>query len=304
MQIGNYRVIRTLASGEVTETFLVSADGPGGSGAPRVLKRVLAAVAGQEDLVATFRAEAQRAARLDHPNVVRVVDAGEADGRPFLVTEYVDGPTVRRLLQWAAAQRLPLPPGLCAKLVSLAAEGLAYAHAVLDVEGQGPFQEGVDPRDVRPENVWVSREGVVKVGDFGMTRSEAQDLRTRASRLEHKLPYLSLAYVQGQPQVVGDAVYALGMMLYELLTGRYPFDATDTVALFKAILSESFVPAVERRLDLPEALQRILERALTKDREQRYADCRAFQADLERFILSLDEPVGPDALARWAAAVT
>ncbi|NOK09362.1 hypothetical protein [Corallococcus exercitus] len=99
-------------------------------------------------------------------------------------------------------------------------------------------------------------------------------------------------------------MYALGMMLYELLTGRYPFDATGMVAIFIAILSEPFVPAVERRPDLPEALRHILDRALAKDRTVRYRTRLEFQADLARFLRSLGEPVGPDVLARWAAAVS
>ncbi|WP_158627426.1 serine/threonine-protein kinase [Corallococcus sp. AB045] len=292
MQIGKYLLIRKLAEGEVVETFLAQ-----DAGGPWELQRVLPAVLGQEALVETFLAESERASRLDHPNVERVLDFGKA----FRVMEPTGGPSLRQLLDAATAQGAALPPGVCARIVSFAATGLAYVHSLTDGATGAPL-EWVHS-DVRPGTVRVSHEGVVKVSDFGIAKAAARDLRTRLTPVD-ALAYKPPEQFQGQsPDVRGD-VYGLGMVLYELLTGLRPFAGADLVGALKAIRSASYVPAVERRPDLPEMMQRILERALATERAKRYPDCLAFQADLERFMRSLDGPVGTDVLARWVARVS
>ncbi|WP_158627529.1 serine/threonine-protein kinase [Corallococcus sp. AB038B] len=292
MQIGKYRLIQKLAEGEVVESFLAE-DARG----PCELQRVLPSVVGQEGLVEAFLAGSERASRLDHPNVERVLDFGRADGNVFRVMERMGGPSLRQLLDATTAQGAALPPGVCARIVSFAATGLAYVHALT-----GASQEWVH-NDVRPGTVRVSREGVVKVSDFGIAKAAARDLRTRLTPVD-ALAYKPPEQFQGQsPDLRGD-VYGLGMVLYELLTGLRPFVGQDLVGALKAIRSASYVPAVERRPDLPESMQRILERALATDPVERYPDCGALQADLERFMSALDEPVSADALARWVARVT
>ncbi|RKH69676.1 serine/threonine-protein kinase [Corallococcus aberystwythensis] len=289
MQIGKYRLIRKLVEGEVVETFLAEA---ADSGRAWEVQRVLPAIRVREELVEASLADAERASRLDHPNVQRVVDFGHVDGTLFRVMEPGGGPTLRQLIQVSTEQGAPLPPGVCAAIVGFAARGLAYVHTSLEwVHG-----------DVKPGTVRVSREGVVKVVDFGIAKLRVHDLRTRLTPVD-ALAYRPPEQFQGQaPDVSGD-VYGLGMVLYELLTGLRPFAATDLVGTLEAIRSASYVPAVARRPDLPEAMQRILERALAKDPAERYPDCQSLQADLERFTLSLGEPVGLDALARWVARV-
>lgn len=296
MQIGKYRLIQKLAEGEVVETFLAE-----DAGGPWELQRVLPVLAVQDELVETFLAESERASRLDHPNVERVLDFGRVDGNAFRVVAPMGGPSLSQLLDVTTVQGGLLPPGVCARIVSFAAAGLAYVHALMDGVTGAPL--GWVHGDVKPGTVRMSHEGVVKVSDFGIGSVAVLDLRTRARPVDvvvYKPPEL----LQGQfPDVRGD-VYGLGMVLYELLTGRRPFAEAGVLGMVEAIRTDSYVPAVERRQDVPEALQRILERALAKDRAQRYPDCLVFQADLERFMRSLDEPVGTDVLARWVARVT
>ncbi|RKH15268.1 serine/threonine protein kinase [Corallococcus sp. CA041A] len=296
MQIGKYRFIQKLSEGERVETFLAE-DARG----PCELQRVLPELTRRPELVKTFLSEAENASCLVHPNVQRVLDFGTEDGNAFRVTEPIDGPSLHSLIQALAAQGAPLPLGVCAGLVAQAAMGLAYVHALTDGATGMPLEWA--HRDVRPGTVRVSREGVVKVSDFGIAKLAVHDLRTRLTpvdALAYKPPEL---FQRQSPDLRGD-VYGLGMVLYELLTGLRPFAGQDLVGALQAIRSASYVPAVERRPDLPEAMQRILERALATDPVERYPDCLAFHADLERFMSSLDEPVGPDVLARWVARVT
>ena len=302
MQLGKYQLVRKLASGGMAEVFLVKAAGPRGFEKTLVLKRILPHLAEDEAFVEMFLGEAKLAAQLDHPNVVQIFDFGEADGSYFLAMEYIDGPTLRRLIKQSVAQQAPLPVAVCAKLVASAAEGLAFAHELTDAETGAPL--GLIHRDISPENILVSRQGAVKVVDFGIAKVAGQSHRTQTGVVKGKVAYMPPEQLQAKAMDARVDVYALGMVLYELLTGRRPFEATTDVSMMQAILFESFVPAVERRVDLPVALQRILERALAKDREQRYPDCRAFQSDLERFVLSLGEPVGAYQIARLVAQLT
>ncbi|QAT86809.1 serine/threonine protein kinase [Corallococcus coralloides] len=299
MQLGKYQLVRKLASGGMAEVFLAKAAGPRGFEKTLVLKRILPHLAEDDAFVEMFLGEAQLAARLDHPNVVQIFDFGEVDGSYFLAMEYIDGPTLRRLVKRSTELKQPLPPGACAKMVAAAAEGLAFAHELSDPETGAPL--GLVHRDISPENVLVSRQGAVKVVDFGIAKVAGQSHRTATGVVKGKVAYMPPEQLQARPMDGRVDVYALGIVLYELLTGRRPFDATTDVSMMQAILFEPFVPAVQRRPDLPEAMQRILERALAKDREQRYPDCRAFQADLERFVLSLGEPVGAYQIARLVA---
>ncbi|WP_253909187.1 serine/threonine-protein kinase, partial [Corallococcus exiguus] len=301
MQLGKYQLVRKLASGGMAEVFLAKAAGPRGFEKTLVLKRILPHLAEDEAFVEMFLGEAQLAARLDHPNVVQIFDFGEVDGSYFLAMEYIDGPTLRRLVKRSTELKQPLPAGLCAKMVAAAAEGLAFAHELSDPETGAPL--GLVHRDISPENVLVSRQGAVKVVDFGIAKVAGQSHRTATGVVKGKIAYMPPEQLQAKAMDGRVDVYALGIVLYELLTGRRPFDATTDVSMMQAILFEPFVPAVQRRPDLPEAMQRILERALAKDREQRYPDCRAFQSDLERFVLSLGEPVGAYQIARLVAQV-
>ncbi|MGE6762563.1 protein kinase domain-containing protein [Corallococcus interemptor] len=301
MQLGKYQLVRKLATGGMAEVFLAKAAGPRGFEKTLVLKRILPHLAEDEAFVEMFLGEAQLAARLDHPNVVQIFDFGEVDGSYFLAMEYIDGPTLRRLIKRSTELKQPLSPAVCAKMVASAAEGLAFAHELTDPETGAPL--GLVHRDISPENVLVSRQGAVKVVDFGIAKVAGQSHRTATGVVKGKIAYMPPEQLQAKAMDGRVDVYALGIVLYELLTGKRPFDATTDVSMMQAILFEPFVPALKRRPDLPEAMQRILERALAKDREQRYPDCRAFQADLERFVLSLGEPMGAYQIARLVAQV-
>ncbi|WP_047862903.1 serine/threonine-protein kinase [Archangium gephyra] len=273
----------------MAEVFLAKAAGPMGFEKTLVVKRILPELAAEPDFVQMFLSEAKLVARLTHPNIVQIFDFGESEGTYFLAMEYIDGPSLRTLIKRAAAQEQPLPPAVCARIISLACDGLAFAHDFTDPE-TGEAQ-GLIHRDVSPDNILLSRQGAVKVVDFGIAKATGQSHKTESGVVKGKLPYMPPEQLRAKPLDRRADVYALGVVFYELLTGQRPYASESEAGLMQAILFEPHVPAAELREDLPFPLRRILNKVLAKDRDQRYADCHAFQADLEKFIVSAGKPV-------------
>ncbi len=300
--VGKYQLVNKLATGGMAEVFLAKAAGPMGFEKTLVLKQILPHLAEDPQFVEMFLGEAKLAAQLNHPNIVQIFDFGESEGAYYLAMEYIDGPNLRLLSKRARAAGVPLPPTYCAKIIASACEGLAFAHEFLDPDSGEPL--GLIHRDISPDNILLSRQGAVKVVDFGIAKAANQSHKTQTGLIKGKIAYMPPEQLQARPLDQRVDVYALGVVLYELLTGQKPFDATTDVSMMQAILFEPLVPAVSRRPDLPHAMTQILDRALSKVREQRYPDCRAFQADLEHFIHSTGEPVGAYQLSRLVAQLS
>jgi serine/threonine-protein kinase len=302
MHVGKYQLVSKLATGGMAEVYLAKSAGPMGFEKTLVLKRILPHLAEDEQFVEMFLGEAKLAAQLEHPNIVQIFDFGEAEGTYYLAMEYIDGPNLRILSKRARAAGVALPPAACAKIIASACEGLAFAHDFTDRTTGEPLE--LIHRDISPDNILLSRQGAVKVVDFGIAKAANQSHKTQSGVIKGKIAYMPPEQLQARPLDRRVDVYALGVVLYELLTGHKPFDATTDVSMMQAILFEPFVPAVSRRPELPRPLVDILDKALSKVREHRYPDCRAFQTDLERFILSAGEPVGAYQLSRLMAQMS
>jgi eukaryotic-like serine/threonine-protein kinase len=267
-----------------------------------VLKRILPHLATEPTFVDMFLSEARLAAQLNHPNIVNIFDFGEAEGTYFLAMEYIDGPNLREMIRRASGVSLSLPIAFCARVICAACEGLAFAHDFKDPATNLPMN--IVHRDISPDNLLLSRQGAVKVVDFGIAKAAGQSPHTQTGVLKGKLAYMSPEQLRNEPLDRRADVYALGVVLYELLTGLKPFMATSEAGMVQAILFELQVPAIQRRPDVPEGLQRILAKALAKERERRYPDCASFQADLEEFLLSTGKPMGAAQIALLVAMMT
>ncbi|WP_409014813.1 protein kinase domain-containing protein [Archangium sp.] len=295
--MGKYQLVSKLAQGGMAEVFLAKVAGPRGFEKTLVLKRILPHLAEDSQFVEMFFTEARVAAQLNHPHIVQIFDFGQSEGSYYLAMEFIDGPDLRTLLARATQAGLSLPPAFCAKLVSAACEALAFAHDFVEPD-TGRHLELIH-RDISPDNLLLSRQGALKVVDFGIAKATNQSHKTKTGLIKGKLAYMPVEQLQGQHVDRRADVYALGVVLYELLTGKYPFEATTDVGIMQAVLFEPRVPAASRRPELPQALSDILDKALAKEREQRYPDCISFQADLERFILSTGQSMGARELAQW-----
>lgn len=280
--LGKYTLVRKLATGGMAEVFLARAEGPGGFAKKCVVKRILPHFNDDPRFIEMFLGEARLAAELNHPNLVQIFDFGQDHGQYFLAMEYIDGPNLRVLNRSARAEFGPLAFPLAARIICLAAEGLHYAHELRNEQGE--FLNLVH-RDISPDNILVSRNGAVKVVDFGIAKATTQPHLTKSGMIKGKMAYMPPEQLAREPLDRRADLFALGIVLYELITGGMPFDATSEVSIIQALMS---VKPLERatvfRPDCPPALEAIVMRCLEKDRERRYPSCVELQADLEAFI--------------------
>jgi len=292
--LGKYRLIRKLATGGMAEVFLAKSEGPMGFEKLLVIKRIHPILAEDPKFVEMFLAEAKVAARLNHPAIVQIYDFGQDQDSYYLAMEYIDGPTLRLLIGRAVETDYKVPFTTAAKLVSQACEGLHHAHEFRDPETSAWL--GVVHRDVSPENILVSRFGAVKVVDFGIAK--AMKANDRTASIRGKYAYMAPEQLRGKGFDRRVDIYGLGVVLYEMVTGKKPFDAVGEVATMHAILKEPIIPLRRRRPDAPAALEQIVERCLEKDPAYRYETCQALQSDLEEFVLHSGAPVTPVHLSR------
>jgi serine/threonine-protein kinase len=213
-----------------------------------------------------FRSEARAVARLSHPNIVTVIDRGDDNGRQYIVFEHVDGENLKELVQRTG--RLPVRRAV--ELALAVADGLAFAH-----------QEGLVHRDVKPQNVLLSREGEVKVTDFGIARSlEVERGVTQTGTVLGTGEYLAPEQASGKPVSPATDVYALGVVLWEMLAGEVPFDGENFVAVALRHVNEPPPSLREVRTDVSPRLAAVVERALAKDPAQRFPSMAALAKEL------------------------
>jgi eukaryotic-like serine/threonine-protein kinase len=231
--------------------------------AVKVLHRSLA---GDPAFVDRFRREARAAAGLAHPNIVAVYDWGAVDGIYYMVMEYVRGPSVRHLLN----ERGRLEPAQAVEILRQSLLALGHAH-----------HEGFVHRDMKPENLLVTREGVVKVADFGLARAYADGRVTQAGAVTGTVQYLAPEQIRGEPADPRSDLYSLGIVAYELLTGKLPFTGETAMAVAYKHLSDR-VPAPSASVaDLPAELDGFVASATDRDRELRPESADAMRMDLD-----------------------
>jgi tRNA A-37 threonylcarbamoyl transferase component Bud32 len=214
-----------------------------------------------------FFNEARLAGLLDHPNILAVHDAGEEDGVPYLVMDFVDG--ARTLKEFCGHERL-LPVRGVVEILFKCARALEYAHRM-----------GVVHRDIKPSNILLTRDGDVKIADFGIAQ-RAQSDTTQVLGMVGSPRYMSPEQAL-EGEITGQSdIYSLGVVMFELLTGRPPFHGENLSRLIQAILNDPPPRPRELRADVPEALEAIILKALAKDRAERYASGGDLAADLAR----------------------
>src|SRR2546421_18815 len=223
-------------------------------------------VATDSDQLERFRREARAVAQLSNPHIVGVIDAGEDDGRPYIVLEYVEGETLKDRIRRMG--RLPI------------AEAVAYAIEIARALGAAHARHIIH-RDVKPQNVLIDEEGSAKVTDFGIARTLEEDGLTADGRVLGTTDYVSPEQALGQPVTGQSDLYSLGIVLYEMLTGEVPFTGENQVAVAMKHVREE-VPDVQiKRPEVSAALAAVVDTATAKRQENRYADDAEFISDLE-----------------------
>nr|MDQ6914677.1 protein kinase [Actinomycetota bacterium] len=294
---GRYSILSRLGSGGMADVYCAQDLQLGRKVALKLLYRRFAE---DEQFVERFKREASAAAGLQHPNVVGVYDRGEFDGTYYIAMEYLEGRSLKQIVQ----DEGPLAPERAIELVVQILRAARFAH-----------QRGVIHRDLKPHNVIVDEEGRVKVTDFGIARAGASDM-TETGSIMGTAQYLSPEQAQGHAVSAQSDLYAIGIVLYELLTGRVPFDGDSPVTIALKQVSELPVPPSAYNAAIPPELDALVLRALEKDPARRFTDAEEMSGALEELRARLvaipagqstaafgavggppDEPTGPTALA-------
>jgi len=260
-----YEIQRELAQGGMAEVYLAHDQL---LNRPVALKALFPEYAREPSFVERFRREAQAAANLNHPNIVAIYDWGQEDGTYFIVMEYVEGRSLRDLIRSEA----PIDPSQAAEITAEIASALGFAH-----------RNGVVHRDVKPGNVLLTQTGTVKVTDFGIARAGASDGLTQTGSVMGTATYFSPEQAQGLPVDGRSDVYALGVVLYEMVTGVAPFTADSPVSVAYKHVRETAVLPTERNPETPPDLELIIMTALQKDAGNRYQTADDMRADILRF---------------------
>jgi serine/threonine-protein kinase len=277
--LGNYEVVRKLATGGMGEVFLAHQTGPVDFRRPVVLKRLHPRFTSNPQFVAMFLNEAQIAANLAHPNIVHIYELFQEGNGYVIAMEYVRGGTVLSLLRAFESRGLRgLPLGPVVRIATSVCDALYYAYNEPDADG---VPRHVIHRDVSPSNVLVGYDGQVKLADFGIAKALADESATQATTIKGKYGYLTPEQIKCQPLDQRSDVFSLGTMLWEMSVGRTLFQRESEMQMLYAILEERIPRPSEHVEDYPPDLERVVMQALARSRDERYPDAHALAEDLQ-----------------------
>jgi serine/threonine-protein kinase len=241
------------------------------------LKMILAAAHTDAQQRARFQTEAEAVARLQHPNIVQIYEVGEQDGLPYFSLEYVDGGSLDK--RFAGN---PQAPRQAAQLIETLARAIHFAH-----------QQGIVHRDLKPANILITPEGIPKISDFGLAKrlGGGDSSQTKTGSILGTPSYMAPEQARGDVRTVGPLsdLYALGAILYELLTGRPPFQGSNVMDTMTRVMRDEPVPPTRLHPKTPLDLETICLKCLQKEPDKRYSDCFELAEDLDRFLT--DEPI-------------
>jgi serine/threonine-protein kinase len=291
-----YRVVEKIAHGGMAEIFLALQRGAEGFEKPVVLKRILPSLAADPKFVRMLVDEAHIASTLNHSNLVQVLDLGRsADDSYFLVLEYVDGWSLEQVRQRAVKARMKIPLPVALYITGALCRALSYVHT----RSQSGRPLDIVHRDVSPQNVLISREGDVKLADFGIAKASHRRERSATGVIKGKFAYMSPEQALGQELDARSDLFSVGTLLYLLTTGKKPFDAANDVDVLMKVRKARYEKPSEIVKDFNEDVERFIARALRPALSKRWQTAEQMAKRIDVLLVKLGRESGPGVLKRW-----
>ncbi|MCC6751556.1 MAG: serine/threonine protein kinase [Deltaproteobacteria bacterium] len=293
---GRYQLLDRISSGGMAEVFLAKTQGVRGFEKVLAIKRILPLVAEDADFQTMFVDEAQISAHLTHANVAQVLEFGQIEGQYFIAMEYVAGRDLRALRTRLAETGRHMPVDMALHIAARVCQGLDYAHRQKFPDGRSME---IIHRDVSPPNILISYEGQVKIIDFGIAKAASRSTRTRAGKLKGKFAYMSPEQVEGVQLDHRSDIFAVGIVLYEMLTNRRPFEGENQLATLNLVRKAVTDPPSTVNPEVPLEVDRIVARALMRKADERYGWASELRADIERYFGRAGTAFETHHLADW-----
>lgn len=295
--LGRYELVFRVATGGMGEVWAARLRGTRGFQKVVALKFLLPELSHNPNFEQMFLDEAELASRIKHPNVVQVTDLGEEDEILYQVMEWVSGESLWTALR-AASKKNGVPLEVAARIICQVCAGLNAAHELRDDEGKFI---GLVHRDVSPQNVLLTRQGIAKVVDFGVAKFAGRGVAaTQVGELKGKVPYMAPEHIHGQELDRRADVFSIGVLFYQLVSGVHPFLADNDQLTMARISSPTPAPSLRSRVpQVPLPLSRVVDAALAKDREKRTKTALDFMHEIERAVPGASMSSTNDLVAAW-----
>ncbi|MGI5861319.1 MAG: protein kinase domain-containing protein [Myxococcales bacterium] len=282
---GKYLLLERVNVGGMAEVFLAKAFGVEGFERLLAIKRILPTMVEDDEFITMFLDEARISVQLNHANIVQIHELGKHDESYYIAMEYVSGKDVRHLLERCRKRREVMPTAQAVFITTKICEGLDHAHRKKDARGM-PLN--IIHRDVSPQNILVSYQGDVKIIDFGIAKAANRAQKTQAGILKGKFGYMSPEQVRGLPIDHRSDIFAVGVILYEMLTGERLFVGESDFSTLEKVRNAEVLPPREYNPNIPVGLEKVVLKALARDPDERYQWCSDLQEDLLRYLLAGD----------------
>jgi serine/threonine-protein kinase len=283
-----YRVLEKIASGGMAEVFRAESAGLEGFKKTVAIKRVLPHLSEKKQFIGMFLDEARLSAHLSHSNCVQVFDIGVGDNTYFIVMEYVDGADLKAIIELSRKTGQPLQYELASLICVRICEGLSYAHELQDGKGKNL---GIVHRDMSPPNVLITRHGEVKIVDFGLAKANSQLEHSEPGIIKGKFSYLSPEAALGQSIDHRTDIFAVGIILWEMLAGRRLFQGESDLETVRQVQAARIPDIKQFNPYVTPELEKVLARALARDPSQRYQRARDLGQDLNSMLFHAGRPV-------------
>ena len=283
-----YKVLERIAAGGMAEVFRAESAGLEGFKKLVAIKRVLPHLAEKKQFIGMFLDEARVGAHLSHSNCVQVFDIGVGDNTYFIVMEFVDGSDLKGVIEHRKTVGQPIPVEEACLISVRICEGLAYAHELVDGKGQSLH---IVHRDMSPPNVLLTRFGEVKIVDFGLAKANSQLEKSEPGIIKGKFSYLSPEAAQGLPVDARTDVFAVGIILWEMLAGRRLFLGDSDLETVRMVQRAEIPSLRQINPKVPLELERVLQKGLAGDPAKRYQTAREFGRDLNQILFHIGRAV-------------